>query len=112
MCIIKTVYKFDGNTLQRNAKRVQMIRDIKDSSNLTIIIKRFLDNVKNYNLKNVRYIIENELFFERISVDMICRYMDKLNKYENIECIFEEAYILKGENGFRRTVDYLVRQTY
>ncbi|HBG4728377.1 hypothetical protein [Clostridioides difficile] len=54
MCIIKTVYKFDGNTLQRNAKRVQMIRDIKDSSNLTIIIKRFLDNVKDYNFKNVR----------------------------------------------------------
>nr|WP_219716405.1 hypothetical protein [Clostridioides difficile] len=112
MCIIKTVYKFDGDILQRNAKRVQMIRDIKGSSNLTIIIKRFLDNVKDYNFKNVRYIIENELFFERISVDMICRYMDTLNKYENIECIFEEAYILKGENGFRRTVDYLVKQIH
>ncbi|HIE4788151.1 TPA: hypothetical protein ACXNC6_003775 [Clostridioides difficile] len=112
MCIIKTVHKFDGNTLQRNAKRVQMISDIKDSSNLTIIIKRFLDNVRDYNFKNVRYIIENELFFERISVDMICKYMDTLNKYENIECIFEEAYILKAENGFRRTIDYLVRQIH
>lgn len=112
MCIIKTVYKFDGNTLQRNAKRVQMIRDTKDSNSLIIIIKRLLNNVKDYNLKNVKYIIENELFFEMISVQTICRYMDILNKYENIECRFEEAYILKAQNGFKRTIDYLVRQIH
>ncbi len=112
MCIIKTVHKFDGDTLQRNSKRVQMIRNVKDDSNLMIIIKRFLDSVKDYDLKNVRYIIENELFFERISVPTICRYIDTLNRYTDIECRFEEAYILKAENGFRRTIDYLVRQTY
>lgn len=112
MCIIKTVHKFDGDTLQRNAKRIQMIRNIKDDSNLTIIIKRFLDSLKDYNFKNVRYIIENELFFERISVQTICIYIDTLNRYTDIEYILKEAYILKAENGFRRTMDYLVRQTY
>lgn len=112
MCIIKTVHKFDGDILQRNAKRVQMIRDIKDSSNLMIIIKRFLDNVKDYNLKNVRYIIENELFFERVSIDVICRYMDLLNRCVDVEADFEEIYKLKAEVGFRRTMDWLFRQVH
>ncbi|VIF92287.1 Uncharacterised protein [Clostridioides difficile] len=112
MSIIKVVGRFQGNILERNEQRIEMIRFLKQDSSLYVIIKKFLDNVKDYNLKNVRYIIENELFFERISVDMICRYMDILNEYENIECRFEEVYILKGQNGFRRTIDYLVRQIH
>ncbi|HBF2805432.1 TPA: hypothetical protein ACVT6Z_001394 [Clostridioides difficile] len=112
MSTIKVVGRFQGNILERNKQRIEMIRFVKQDICLSVIIKKFLDNVRNYNLKNVRYIIENELFFERISVDMICRYMDTLNKYENIEYRFEEAYILKAENGFRKTIDYLVRQTY
>lgn len=89
-----------------------MIRNVKDDSNLMIIIKRFLDSVKNCNLKNVRCIIEKELFFERVSTDIICKYMDLLNKYTDIEYEFREVYKLKAQNGFRRTMDYLVKQIH
>ncbi|MCC0705064.1 hypothetical protein IC213_18575 [Clostridioides sp. ES-S-0049-02] len=112
MSIINTVGRFQGNTLEKNTQRIEMIRFVKQDISLSVIIKKFLDNVKDYNLKNVRYIIENELFFERVSIDIICRYMDLLNKYTDIEYEFREVYKLKAQNGFRRTMDYLVRQTY
>lgn len=112
MSIIKTVGRFQGNTLEKNEQRIEMIRFVKQDIDLSVIIKRFLDNVRDYNLKNVRYIIENELFFERVSIDIICRYMDLLNKYVDVEDDFEEVYKLKAEVGFRRTMDWLFRQVH
>ncbi|HBG2116696.1 hypothetical protein M1I50_09440 [Clostridioides difficile] len=89
-----------------------MIRFVKQDIGLSVIINTFLDNVRDYNLKNVRYIIENELFFERVSIDIICRYMDLLNRYVDVEDGFEEVYKLKAEVGFRRTIDWLFRQVH
>ncbi|HBG5739839.1 hypothetical protein ACRVX5_11370 [Clostridioides difficile] len=89
-----------------------MIRFVKQDIGLSVIINKFLDNVRDYNLKNVRYIIENELFFERVSIDIICRYMDLLNRYVDVEDGFEEVYKLKAEVGFRRTIDWLFRQVH
>ncbi|MGI4915760.1 hypothetical protein ACRV3X_10930 [Clostridioides difficile] len=89
-----------------------MIRFVKQDIGLSVIINKFLDNVRDYNLKNVRYIIENELFFERVSIDIICRYMDLLNRYAYVEDDFEEVYKLKAEVGFRRTIDWLFRQVH
>ncbi len=110
MSIIKTVGRFQGNTLEKNEQRIEMIRFVKQDIDLSVIIKRFLDNVRDCNLKNVRYIIENELFFERVSIDIICRYMDLLNRCVDVEDDFEEVYKLKAEVGFRRTIDWLFRQ--
>lgn len=112
MSIINTVWRFQGNILEKNEQRIEMIRFVKQDIDLSVIIKRFLDNVRDYNLKNVRYIIENELFFERVSIDIICRYMDLLNKYVDVEDDFEEVYKLKAEVGFRRTMDWLFRQVH
>lgn len=112
MSVIKAVGRFQGNILERNGQRVEMIRFVKQDSNLSFIIKKFLDNVRDYNLKNVRYIIENELFFERVSIDVICRYMDLLNRCVDVEDDFEEIYRLKAEVGFRRTMDWLFRQVH
>lgn len=110
MSIINTVGRFQGNTLEKNEQRIEIIRNVKQDIDLSVIIKKFLENVRDYNLKNVRYIIENELFFERVSIDIICRYMDLLNKYIYVEDDFEEIYKLKAEVGFRRTIDWLFRQ--
>lgn len=112
MSIIKVVGRFQGNILERNEQRVEMIRFIKQDICLSVIIKKFLDSVRDYNLKNVRYIIENELFFERVSIDVICRYMDLLNRCVDVEADFEEIYKLKAEVGFRRTMDWLFRQVH
>lgn len=112
MSIINTVGRFQGDTLEKNEQRIEMIRFVKQDIHLSVIIKKFLDNVRDYNLKNVRYIIENELFFERVSIDIICRYMDLLNKYVDVEDEFEEVYKLKAEVGFRRTIDWLFRQVH
>lgn len=112
MSIIKTVGRFQGDTLEKNEQRIEMIRFVKQDIHLSFIIKKFLDNVRDYNLKNVRYIIENELFFERVSIDIICRYMDLLNRYVDVEDGFEEVYKLKAEVGFRRTIDWLFRQVH
>ncbi|HBG7056002.1 TPA: hypothetical protein OLX52_002328 [Clostridioides difficile] len=112
MSIIKVVGKFQGNTLERNEQRIEMIRFVKRDICLSVIIKKFLYNVRDYNFKNVRYIIENELFFERVSIDVICRYMDLLNRCVDVETDFEEIYKLKAEVGFRRTMDWLFRQVH
>ncbi|MGX4591240.1 hypothetical protein ACWJU5_14135 [Clostridioides difficile] len=112
MSIIKAVGRFQGNTLERNEQRIEMIRFVKQDICLSSIIKKFLDNVRYYNLKNVRYIIENELFFERVSIDVICKYMDLLNRCVDVETDFEEIYKLKAEVGFRRTMDWLFRQVH
>lgn len=112
MSIIKTVGRFQGNILEKNEQRIEMIRFVKKDISLSVIINKFLDNVRDYNLKNVRYIIENELFFERVSIDIICRYMDLLNRYVDVEDDFEEIYKLKAEVGFKRTMDWLFRQVH
>ncbi|MCC0783564.1 hypothetical protein IR152_10820 [Clostridioides sp. ES-S-0108-01] len=110
MSIIKATNKFKGNTLEKNTQRLEMIRKTKEDVNLSVEIKKFTDYVVKHNVYEIQYMIENILFFEIIPIDIIDKYINKLNKYEDIENDFEEVYILKAENGFRRTVDYLVRR--
>ncbi|HBF2862426.1 TPA: hypothetical protein KO123_002361 [Clostridioides difficile] len=112
MSIIKSSKKFDGNTLQRNTQRIKMIKRIKEDNNLSDVIKTFFENVKEYNLYSVKYIIENELFYEIVSIDIIYKYIKYINIFEDIQNDFERIYRLKAQNGFRRTIDYLINQNY
>ncbi|MCC0645428.1 hypothetical protein KGF41_14270 [Clostridioides sp. ZZV14-6150] len=112
MSIIKSSNKFYGNTLQRNAQRIEMIKHIKENNNLSDVIKMFFENVKEYNLYSVKYIIENELFYEIVSIDIIYKYIKYINIFEVIQNDFEKIYRLKAQNGFRRTIDYLINQNY
>lgn len=112
MSIIKSSNKFDGNTLQRNAKRIKMIKRIKEDNSLSALTKMFFENVKDYNLYSVKYIIENELFYEIVSINIIYKYIKYINMFENIQNDFERIYRLKAQNGFRRTIDYLINQNY
>ncbi|HBF2502759.1 TPA: hypothetical protein KN168_003266 [Clostridioides difficile] len=112
MSIIKSSKKFDGNALQRNAKRIKMIERIKEDNSLSALTKMFFENVKEYNLYSVKYIIENELFYEIVSIDIIYKYIKYINIFEDIQNDFERIYKLKAQNGFRRTIDYLINQNY
>ncbi|HDG7527541.1 TPA: hypothetical protein PFR81_002038 [Clostridioides difficile] len=110
MSIIKATNKFQGNSLEKNEQRVEMIKITKDDADLPIKIKKLIKYIKEKDLEKIQYVIENILFFEIVSFDIIIKYINKLNGYENIENDFKEVYILKAENGFRRTMDYLVRR--
>ncbi|MDY6690644.1 hypothetical protein [Clostridioides difficile] len=110
MSIIKATNKFQGNSLEKNEQRVEMIKITKDDANLPIKIKKLIKYIEEKDLEKIQYVIENILFFEIVSFDIIIKYINKLNGYENIENDFKEVYILKAENGFRRTMDYLVRR--
>ncbi|HGM1374917.1 TPA: hypothetical protein ACKONX_002882 [Clostridioides difficile] len=110
MSIIKTTNKFQGNSLEKNEQRVEMIKITKDDADLPIKIKKLIKYIEEKDLEKIQYVIENILFFEIVSFDIIIKYINKLNGYENIENDFKEVYILKAENGFRRTMDYLVRR--
>ncbi|EGT5282758.1 TPA: hypothetical protein KPE78_001198 [Clostridioides difficile] len=110
MSIIKATNKFQGNSLEKNEQRVEMIKITKDDADLPIKIKKLIKYIEEKDLEKIQYVIENILFFEIVSFDIIIKYINKLNGYENIENDFKEVYILKAENGFRRTIDYLVRQ--
>ncbi|MCC0783581.1 hypothetical protein IR152_10910 [Clostridioides sp. ES-S-0108-01] len=112
MSIIKSSKKFDGNTLQRNAQRIKMIKRIKEDNSLSALTKMFFENVKEYNLYSVKYIIENELFYEIVSIDIIYKYIKYINMFKNIENNFEEVYKRKAQNGFKRTMDWLINQSY
>lgn len=112
MSIIKSSKKFDGNALQRNTKRIKMIERIKEDNSLSALTKMFFENVKEYNLYSVKYIIENELFYEIVSIDIIYKYIKYINIFEDIQNDFERIYRLKAQNGFRRTIDYLINQNY
>lgn len=112
MSIIKSSNKFDGNTLQRNTQRIKMIKHIKENNSLSALTKMFFENVKEYNLYSVKYIIENELFYEIVSINIIYKYIKYINMFENIQNDFERIYKLKAQNGFRRTIDYLINQNY
>ncbi|EQH27367.1 hypothetical protein QM1_0975 [Clostridioides difficile DA00212] len=87
-----------------------MIKITKDDADLPIKIKKLIKYIEEKDLEKIQYVIENILFFEIVSFDIIIKYINKLNGYENIENDFKEVYILKAENGFRRTMDYLVRR--
>lgn len=110
MSIIKATNKFQGNSLEKNEQRVEMIKITKDDADLPIKIKKLIKYIEEKDLEKIQYVIENILFFEIVSFDIIIKYINKLNGYENIENDFKEVYILKAENGFRRTMDYLVRR--
>ncbi|MDI0267883.1 hypothetical protein QIW52_17975 [Clostridioides difficile] len=110
MSIIKTTNKFQGNSLEKNEQRIDMIEKIKDDDNLPTIIKKFFEYISKHDLDKIKHIIEDELFFEIVPSNIIDRYINKINIYENIEDEFEEVYKLKGQNGFRRTVDCLIRR--
>ncbi|EOE7167599.1 hypothetical protein KWL52_006740 [Clostridioides difficile] len=110
MSIIKATNKFQGNSLEKNEQRVEMIKITKDDADLPIKIKKLIKYIEEKDLEKIQYVIENLLFFEIVSFDIIIKYINKLNGYENIENDFKEVYILKAENGFRRTIDYLVRR--
>ncbi|HBF7547433.1 TPA: hypothetical protein KOY69_002034 [Clostridioides difficile] len=110
MSIIKATNKFQGNSLEKNEQRVEMIKITKDDADLPIKIKKLIKYIEEKDLEKIQYVIENLLFFEIVSFDIIIKYINKLNGYENIENDFKEVYILKAENGFRRTMDYLVRR--
>ncbi|EQG38303.1 TPA: hypothetical protein ACJI4K_003338 [Clostridioides difficile] len=110
MSIIKATNKFQGNSLEKNEQRIEMIKITKDDADLPIKIKKLIKYIEEKNLEKIQYVIENILFFEIVSFDTIIKYINKLNGYENIENDFKEVYILKAENGFRRTMDYLVRR--
>ncbi|ENY8911931.1 hypothetical protein [Clostridioides difficile] len=112
MSIIKSSNKFYGNALQRNAQRIEIINHIKEDNNLSDVIKMFFESVKEYNLYSVKYIIENELFYEIVSIDIIYKYIKYINIFEDIQNDFERIYKLKAQNGFRRTIDYLINQNY
>ncbi|HGM3507328.1 TPA: hypothetical protein ACKOR7_001904 [Clostridioides difficile] len=110
MSIIKVTNKFQGNSLEKNEQRVEMIKITKDDADLPIKIKKLIKYIEEKDLEEIQYVVENILFFEIVSFDIIIKYINKLNGYENIENDFKEVYILKAENGFRRTMDYLVRR--
>ncbi|HBG2116811.1 hypothetical protein M1I50_08880 [Clostridioides difficile] len=110
MSIIKATNKFQGNSLEKNEQRVEMIKITKDDADLPIKIKKLIKYIEEKDLEKIQYVIENILFFEIVPFDIIIKYINKLNGYENIENDFKEVYILKAENGFRRTMDYLVRK--
>ncbi|HBF0668621.1 TPA: hypothetical protein KR288_002469 [Clostridioides difficile] len=110
MSIIKATNKFQGNSLEKNEQRVEMIKITKDDADLPIKIKKLIKYIEEKDLEKIQYVIENILFFEIVSFDIIIKYINKLNGYENIENDFKEVYILKAENGFRRTIDYLARR--
>ncbi|MCI9976493.1 hypothetical protein JY742_10210 [Clostridioides difficile] len=110
MSIIKTTNKFQGNILDRNIQRIDTIKLTKQDGGLVIKIKKFIYYVKKCNINILLFIIENELFFEIIPVYIINKYVNKLNQFNNIENVLEEVYISEAENGFRRTMDYLVRR--
>ncbi|MDI0267895.1 hypothetical protein QIW52_18035 [Clostridioides difficile] len=112
MSIIKSSNKFYGNILQRNAQRVKMIEHIKENNSLSSLTKMFFENVREYNLYSVKYIIENELFYEIVPINIIYKYIKYINMFKDIENDFEEVYKLKAQNGFRRTVDWLINQSY
>lgn len=112
MSIIKSSKKFDGDMLQRNTQRIKMIKGRKEDSDLSTLIKILFKNVKEYNLYSVKYIIENELFYEIVPINIIYKYIKYINMFKNIENNFEEVYKLKAQNGFRRTVDWLINQSY
>ncbi len=107
MGIIKASEIFRGNILEKNEQRINMIKKITDDD-LLIKIEKFFKYIREYNLQGVQYIIENELFYEKVPDYIINKYIIKLNKNCNIED-FKYAYRLKAKNGFRRTMDYLVR---
>ncbi|VIF91312.1 Uncharacterised protein [Clostridioides difficile] len=110
MSIIKATNKFQGNSLEKNEQRVEMIKITKDDADLPIKIKKLIKYIEEKDLEKIQYVVENILFFEIVSFDTIIKYINKLKGYENIENDFKEVYILKAENGFRRTMDYLVRR--
>ncbi|MCO5822798.1 hypothetical protein M8668_13220 [Clostridioides difficile] len=112
MSIIKTVGRFQGDTLEKNEQRIEMIRFVKQYDSLLVIIKKFLDRAREHDINGLVYIIENELFFEVIPVYVIEKYLDRLNMFSNVEDSFEEAYRLKAETGFRRSMDWLFRQVH
>ncbi|HBF8123556.1 TPA: hypothetical protein KOY70_003312 [Clostridioides difficile] len=112
MSIIKSSNKFYGNALQRNVQRIEIINHIKEDNNLSDVIKMFFESVKEYNLYSVKYIIENELFYEIVSIDIIYKYIKYINIFEDIQNDFERIYRLKAQNGFRRTIDYSINQNY
>ncbi|MCC0645412.1 hypothetical protein KGF41_14190 [Clostridioides sp. ZZV14-6150] len=111
MSIIKTTNKFQGNTLERNLQRIEMIKLIKQDINLLTKINKFTYCIIENDLHGLQHIIEDELFFEIVPINIINKYINKLNKFDNINDVFEAVYKIKGENGFRRTMDYLVRRT-
>ncbi|WP_131057990.1 hypothetical protein [Clostridioides difficile] len=112
MSIIKATNKFQGNSLEKNEQRVEMIKITKDDADLPIKIKKLIKYIEEKDLEKIQYVIENILFFEIVSFDIIIKYINKLNGYENIENDFKEVYRLKAKNGFRRTMDYLVRKKH
>lgn len=112
MSIIKTTNKFHGNTLEKNIQRIEMIKLIKQDINLLIIINKFTYCLMENDLHRLQHIIEDELFFEIVPINVINKYMNKLNKFDNIEDDVEYVYKLKAENGFRRTMDFLIRRVH
>lgn len=110
MSIIKTTNKFNGNLLEKNEQRVENIKLIKKDINLLTKINKFTYCIKTNKLHELQHIIEYELFFEIVSIDVIIKCINKINNLDNIDDDFTEAYINKGENGVRRTIDYMVRR--
>lgn len=108
MGIIKASEIFQGNILEKNEQRIEMIKITKDNGGLLVKIEKLFEYINKNDLQGVQYMIENELFYEKVSIDIIIKYIDKLSGYDNVED-FKYTYRLKAENGFRRTIDYLVR---
>ncbi len=111
MGIIKTSEIFQGNILEKNEQRIEMIKITKDNGDLLVKIEKLFEYINKNDLQGVQYMIENELFYEKVPDYVINKYIIKLNKYCNIED-FREVYKLKAQNGFRRTMDYLVRKKH
>ncbi|ENY8630256.1 hypothetical protein RZ897_013740 [Clostridioides difficile] len=108
MGIIKSSEIFQGNILEKNEQRLEMIEYTKRDINLLTKIKHLFENINECNLQDAQYIIENELFYERVSINTINKYINKFGDIND----FKYAYRLKAKNGFRRTMDYLVRKKH
>ncbi|HDF2783065.1 TPA: hypothetical protein PC473_003888, partial [Clostridioides difficile] len=62
MSIIKATNKFQGNSLEKNEQRVEMIKITKDDADLPIKIKKLIKYIEEKDLEKIQYVIENILF--------------------------------------------------